>query len=65
MNNPKKEPLSESAAYRRAIQLIAAGLFLQGSVGEESIISRCKISKFRFETIAQALPLTLEFFRCR
>ena len=34
MNNPKKEPLNESAAYRRAIQLIAAGLFLQGSVGE-------------------------------
>ncbi|XKL59340.1 hypothetical protein PGB90_000356 [Kerria lacca] len=33
MNNPKKEILTESAAYRRALQLLAAGLFLIGSAG--------------------------------
>lgn len=34
LNNPKKEPLPESAAYRRALQLLAAGLFLIGSAGK-------------------------------
>lgn len=32
-NYPKKEPLNECAAYKRALQLLAAGLFLIGSAG--------------------------------
>lgn len=47
MNNPKREALSLSVAFKRVFQLIAAGFFLPGSAG---IIDPCEHSPSRVHT---------------
>lgn len=47
MNNPKREALPVSVAFKRVFQLIAAGFFLPGSAG---IIDPCEHSPTRVHT---------------
>ncbi|KAG3272633.1 ILF2-like, partial [Ictidomys tridecemlineatus] len=48
MNNPTKQPLALNVAYRRCLQILAAGLFLPGSV---DITDPCESSNFRVHTV--------------
>uniref|UniRef100_A0A8C5Q4I1 Interleukin enhancer binding factor 2 n=1 Tax=Leptobrachium leishanense TaxID=445787 RepID=A0A8C5Q4I1_9ANUR len=48
MNNPARQPLSIHVAYRRCLQMLAAGLFLPGSVG---ITDPCESGNFRVHTV--------------
>uniref|UniRef100_A0A3Q4HNN6 Interleukin enhancer binding factor 2 n=1 Tax=Neolamprologus brichardi TaxID=32507 RepID=A0A3Q4HNN6_NEOBR len=47
MNNPSRQPLSLNVAYR-CLQMLAAGLFLPGSVG---ITDPCESGNFRVHTV--------------
>uniref|UniRef100_A0A8C6EHV8 DZF domain-containing protein n=1 Tax=Microcebus murinus TaxID=30608 RepID=A0A8C6EHV8_MICMU len=48
VNNPTRQPLALNVAYRRCLQILAAGLFLPGSVG---ITDPCESGNFRVHTI--------------
>uniref|UniRef100_A0A8D2EL30 Interleukin enhancer-binding factor 2 n=1 Tax=Theropithecus gelada TaxID=9565 RepID=A0A8D2EL30_THEGE len=48
MNNPTRQPLALNVAYRRCLQILAAGLFLPGSVG---ITDPCESGSFRVHTV--------------
>ncbi|XP_040188741.1 LOW QUALITY PROTEIN: interleukin enhancer-binding factor 2 [Rana temporaria] len=48
MNNPARQPLALNIAYRRCLQILAAGLFLPGSVG---ITDPCESGNFRVHTV--------------
>nr|XP_060499243.1 interleukin enhancer-binding factor 2 [Panthera onca] len=48
MNNPTRQPLALNVAYRRCLQILAAGLFLPGSVG---ITDPCESGNFRVHTV--------------
>ncbi|NXL66509.1 ILF2 factor, partial [Chordeiles acutipennis] len=48
MNNPTPPPLALNIAYRRCLQILAAGLFLPGSVG---ITDPCESGNFRVHTV--------------
>ncbi|XP_063296294.1 interleukin enhancer-binding factor 2 [Pelobates fuscus] len=48
MNNPSRQPLAIHIAYRRCLQMLAAGLFLPGSVG---ITDPCESGNFRVHTV--------------
>uniref|UniRef100_A0A8C6XQZ7 Interleukin enhancer binding factor 2 n=1 Tax=Naja naja TaxID=35670 RepID=A0A8C6XQZ7_NAJNA len=48
MNNPIRQPLALNVAYRRCLQILAAGLFLPGSVG---ITDPCESGNFRVHTV--------------
>ncbi|XP_018421904.1 PREDICTED: interleukin enhancer-binding factor 2 [Nanorana parkeri] len=48
MNNPARQPLALNVAYRRCLQILAAGLFLPGSVG---ITDPCESGNFRVHTV--------------
>jgi len=52
MNNPSRQPLSINIAFRRSLQLLAAGFFLPGSAG---ITDPCEQGTVRVHTV-----LTLE-----
>ncbi len=47
MNNPNRQPLALNAAYRRVLQLLAAGFFLPGSAG---ITDPCEQGNVRVHT---------------
>ncbi|KAM4664369.1 interleukin enhancer-binding factor 2 [Discoglossus pictus] len=48
MNNPSRQPLAVNVAYKRCLQMLAAGLFLPGSVG---ITDPCESGNFRVHTV--------------
>ncbi|CAH1790118.1 unnamed protein product [Owenia fusiformis] len=48
MNTPNRQPLPINAAYRRAIQLLASGFFLPGSIG---ITDPCEGGNVRVHTV--------------
>ncbi|KAF7478865.1 Hypothetical predicted protein [Marmota monax] len=48
MNNPTRQPLALNVAYRRCLQILAAGLFLPGSVG---ITDPCESGNFRVHMV--------------
>ncbi|NXH97570.1 ILF2 factor, partial [Pachycephala philippinensis] len=48
MNNPTRQPLALNIAYRPCLQILAAGLFLPGSVG---ITDPCESGNFRVHTV--------------
>nr|KAF6396838.1 interleukin enhancer binding factor 2 [Rousettus aegyptiacus] len=48
MNNPTRQPLALNVAYRRCLQILAAGLFLPGSMG---ITDPCESGNFRVHTV--------------
>ncbi|XP_069507322.1 interleukin enhancer-binding factor 2 [Ambystoma mexicanum] len=48
MNNPQRTPLALNIAFRRCLQILAAGLFLPGSVG---ITDPCETGNFRVHTV--------------
>ncbi|XP_078532590.1 interleukin enhancer-binding factor 2-like isoform X2 [Lissotriton helveticus] len=48
MNNPQRTPLALNIAFRRCLQILAAGLFLPGSVG---ITDPCESGNFRVHTV--------------
>ncbi|KAJ1204772.1 hypothetical protein NDU88_000210 [Pleurodeles waltl] len=48
MNNPQRAPLALNIAFRRCLQILAAGLFLPGSVG---ITDPCESGNFRVHTV--------------
>uniref|UniRef100_A0A8C5KG94 DZF domain-containing protein n=1 Tax=Jaculus jaculus TaxID=51337 RepID=A0A8C5KG94_JACJA len=48
MNNPTRQPLALNVAYRRCLQILAAGLFLPGSLG---ITDPCESGNFRVHTV--------------
>lgn len=48
MNNPARTPLAINIAFRRCLQILAAGLFLPGSVG---ITDPCESGNFRVHTV--------------
>jgi interleukin enhancer-binding factor 2 len=48
MNNPSRQPLSINIAYRRCLQLLAAGFFLPGSAG---ITDPCEPGGIRVHTV--------------
>ena len=48
MNNPNRQPLAIQTAFRRCLQMLAAGFFLPGSVG---ITDPCEQGSVRIHTI--------------
>ncbi|KAM9214804.1 interleukin enhancer-binding factor 2 isoform 2-T2 [Leptosomus discolor] len=56
MNNPTRQPLALNIAYRRCLQILAAGLFLPGSVG---ITDPCESGNFRVHTVMTLEQQTL------
>ncbi|KAE8588956.1 hypothetical protein XENTR_v10022836 [Xenopus tropicalis] len=48
MNNPTRQPLALNVSYKRCLQMLAAGLFLPGSVG---ITDPCESGNFRVHTV--------------
>ncbi|KAB0349876.1 hypothetical protein FD754_014733, partial [Muntiacus muntjak] len=48
MNNPTRQPVALNVAYRRCLQILAAGLFLPGSVG---ITDPSERGNFRVHTV--------------
>nr|XP_022305405.1 interleukin enhancer-binding factor 2 homolog [Crassostrea virginica] len=48
MNNPTRQPLGMNVAFKRCLQLLAAGFFLPGSVG---ITDPCEQGTVRVHTV--------------